>query len=172
MKMGTRADFYVGRGKEAEWLGSTAWDGYRDGIELTAPEKSRRMGIEFPVHNEFQKGAHLFDSKTEQEFRERVAAYFANRDDATLPEQGWPWPWETSATTDCSYWFFDGRVWDAQRFRGVDVYAPCDEKEPKEDAGEDRRTWLEGSPVIHYPDMSARKNVTLGKRSGVIVLGG
>jgi len=26
--MGTRADFYVGMGKDAEWLGSVAWDGY------------------------------------------------------------------------------------------------------------------------------------------------
>jgi hypothetical protein len=25
--MGTRADFYVGRGPEAEWLGSVAYDG-------------------------------------------------------------------------------------------------------------------------------------------------
>lgn len=25
--MGTRADFYVGRGEQAEWLGSIAWDG-------------------------------------------------------------------------------------------------------------------------------------------------
>ena len=30
--MGTRADFYVGHGKDAEWLGSIAWDGYREGI--------------------------------------------------------------------------------------------------------------------------------------------
>lgn len=30
--MGTRADFYVGRGTEAEWIGSIALDGYPDGI--------------------------------------------------------------------------------------------------------------------------------------------
>lgn len=30
--MGTRADFYVGRGPDAEWIGSTAWDGYPDGF--------------------------------------------------------------------------------------------------------------------------------------------
>jgi hypothetical protein len=29
--MGTRADFYVGRGKDAEWLGSVAFDGYPSG---------------------------------------------------------------------------------------------------------------------------------------------
>ena len=26
--MGSRADFYIGEGTEAEWLGSVAWDGY------------------------------------------------------------------------------------------------------------------------------------------------
>ena len=26
--MGTRADFYLGEGSAAEWLGSVAWDGY------------------------------------------------------------------------------------------------------------------------------------------------
>ena len=30
--MGTRADFYVGKGKDSEWLGSIAWDWYPDGI--------------------------------------------------------------------------------------------------------------------------------------------
>lgn len=30
--MGTIADFYVGRGPKAEWIGSIAWDGYPDGI--------------------------------------------------------------------------------------------------------------------------------------------
>lgn len=30
--MGTRADFYVGKGPNAEWLGSTAMDGYPEGI--------------------------------------------------------------------------------------------------------------------------------------------
>jgi hypothetical protein len=30
--MGTRADFYIGRGTEAEWLGSVAWDGYPGGV--------------------------------------------------------------------------------------------------------------------------------------------
>ncbi len=30
--MGTRADFYIGRGEKAEWLGSVAWDGYPTGI--------------------------------------------------------------------------------------------------------------------------------------------
>lgn len=31
--MSTRADFYVGRGAEAEWIGSISWDGYPDGVD-------------------------------------------------------------------------------------------------------------------------------------------
>lgn len=30
--MGTRADFYVGRGEQAQWLGSIGWNGYPEGI--------------------------------------------------------------------------------------------------------------------------------------------
>ena len=36
--MGTRADFYIGRGAEAEWLGSIAWDGYPGGIDAGIKE--------------------------------------------------------------------------------------------------------------------------------------
>lgn len=63
--MGTRADFYVGRGEAAQWVGSIAWDGYPDGI-----------------------GADIFKSKTPTEFVERVTAFFQGRTDVTLPEQG------------------------------------------------------------------------------------
>ncbi len=31
--MGTRADFYTGRGQTAQWLGSIAWGGYPVGTE-------------------------------------------------------------------------------------------------------------------------------------------
>ena len=32
--MGTRADLYIGRGTDAEWIGSVAWDGYPSGLAL------------------------------------------------------------------------------------------------------------------------------------------
>jgi hypothetical protein len=63
--MGTRAYFYVGRGKQAEWIGSIAWD-----------------GDEIPDA--------VAKAKTEKTYRKRVAEFFADRDDATLPESGWP----------------------------------------------------------------------------------
>lgn len=133
--MGTRADFYIGKGLAAEWIGSTAWDGYRDGIDEP-----------------------ILLAKTPDEFRAAVDVFLFSRDDATRPDQGWPWPWNDSATSDCSYWHFDGRTWDDHG----GSYAPCDAPEPESTDGLER---------IEFPDMSARKNVTLGRRSGVIVFG-
>jgi len=86
--MGTRADFYVGRGTEAEWLGSIAWDGYPEGIS----------------------GAILRATK-ENKYRELVVGYIGEREDGTEPSMGWPWPWEDSGTTDFAYAFDNGRVY-------------------------------------------------------------
>jgi hypothetical protein len=154
--MGTRADFYVGKGKSAEWIGSIAWDGYRAGID-----------------------AQILGCKSEEAFRHAVANFLAKRDDATLPEHGWPWPWNTSATTDCHYWFFDGQCWEGRnRYSGAgEVYVPADEPEPDWSAeGADEEAlytaWQKGREEVEFPDMSGRKNITLGRRSGVIVIGG
>lgn len=87
--MGTRADFYVGRGKSAEWIGSIAWDGYPGGN----PEP-------------------LVKLHDEKEYRAKVAEILSGPDGgATKPDQGWPWPWENSNTTDYAYAFDGGRVW-------------------------------------------------------------
>jgi hypothetical protein len=84
--VGTRADFYSGRGENAEWLGSIGWDGYPDGID-----------------------DEIKNAKSDAEFREAVEA-FLMREDAIRPREGWPWPWDDSNTTDYSY-AFDGEVW-------------------------------------------------------------
>lgn len=106
--MGTRADFYVGRGKDAEWLGSIAWDGYPDGIATD-----------------------LLEAKTEEAYRDAVADFFADdRDDVSGPDHGWPWPWEDSNTTDYAYAFDGdgvyvtcfGHGWDH-----IEAYDPDDE---------------------------------------------
>ena len=118
--MGTRADFYVGVGKDAEWLGSVAWDGY----EWDEDKDSR-----------------IAKAQTEEEYRAAVVEMLAGREDATLPEMGWPWPWDDSNTTDYAYAFRDGKV-----------------EAITEDA--------------EWPDMSARSDFTMGKRSGVMVVSG
>jgi hypothetical protein len=85
--MGTRADFYIGRGKDAKWLGSIAWDGMPEHIP-----------------------ANLLNSKTKTTFIKRLKA-LETRDDWTSPFMGWPWPWDNSQTTDYAYAFDAGTVW-------------------------------------------------------------
>jgi len=87
--MGTRADFYVGHGKQAEWIGSVAYDGY-----MYAEESNNS----------------IIESKTEEEFRKNVLDMLNSRRDSTLPVNGWPWCWETSKLTDYVYWFENGKV--------------------------------------------------------------
>src|SRR5687767_2776564 len=86
--MGTRADFYEGRGTEAEWLGSIAWDGYPEGIDDT-----------------------ILKATDSEIYRSRVTAFLESRDDATFTEKGWPWPWDDSRTTDYAYALDEGKVW-------------------------------------------------------------
>lgn len=87
--MGARADFYVGTGNDAEWLGSVAFDGYEWAED---PE------------------CFIMQAKTEDEFRAVVANMLNKRDDATYPNDGWPWPWNDSKLTDFTYFFDNGTV--------------------------------------------------------------
>lgn len=138
--MGTRADFYVGRGEQAEWLGSIAYDGYPDGIDKL-----------------------VLEAKTEDEFRAAVAAFLARETSATLPEMGWPWPWDNSKTTDYSYAFDDGRVWACGfGYRWTDKLFGGNEN----DWG-----WELSHKECAFPDMSVNSRPALGgPRSGVIIL--
>ena len=130
--MGTRADFYIGTGLNAEWLGSVAYDGYKWQEDPNCA---------------------LMQAKTEGEFRKAVAD-ISDRDDWTAPEQGWPWPWKDSCTTDRQYAFVDGKT---QAFSfGRPIPQSEDEEQPDK---------------VPWPDMSQRKNITLGARSGLMVFG-
>lgn len=138
--MGTRADFYVGRGEHAEWIGSIAWDGHLESIANAVKRAT-----------------------TEASFREAVAAFFDDdRDDVTRPEDGWPWPWEDSQTTDYSYAFEDGICWGTSFGHGWWDAAGA---EPDDD---------DDVPKVVFPNMKERKNCpALGsKRSGVMLIGG
>lgn len=85
--MGTRADFYVGIGENAEWIGSTSYDGDPRGW-----------------------GTHPLRARTEAEFRAAVEQMLSDdRAVVTRPSEGWPWPWEDSHTTDWAY------AWDPER---------------------------------------------------------
>lgn len=160
--MGTRADFYIGRGENAEWLGSVAWDGYPEGIilhlEETEPTYPRGPKVSHK-RGKWPEGKHLFDSKTEIEFRERLETFFQFRVDVSRPEDGWPWPWEDSSTTDYAYALDDGKVW-ASNF-GRDWFDP-----------KVSDTFAEGKKQVLFPNMKRIQNITLGKRSGVMVFAG
>lgn len=147
--MGTRADFYVGKGKAAEWIGSIAYDGYRGGIAVD-----------------------VLEAKTATNFRNAVEAFLGDRDDASRPSQGWPWPWNDSGITDCSYWFYDGQCWEAYGYPH-EYMVPCDKEMPSEDViGEDKfREWLFAHERAEFPDMSSQRNVTFGQRSGLLIIG-
>ena len=134
--MGTRADFYVGRGESAEWIGSIGWDGYPDGIPTA-----------------------VLSASTEADFRKAVEVFASDRNDFTAPDQGWPWPWDNSRTTDYAYAFDAENVW-ASRFGRDWFEASNPEPEPRS---------TEKTAV--FPDMSGRKATAYDQRSGMIIVG-
>lgn len=139
--MGTRADLYIGRGESCEWLGSIAWDGG------DIPES-------------------ILACSNEEIYRDFVTAWLKTREDATFPEDGWPWPWNDSRLTDFAYTFVEGGVkivtlgkaYTVAEYRNRDTEAdePYIEIENRE---------------LYFKDMSAIQNVTFGDRSGLIILG-
>ena len=140
--MGTRADFYVGAGgcpqsgPSAEWLGSIAFDGYEWAEDAGSP--LRRVTCE-------------------AEFRSAVGEILSQRDDATLPAQGWPWPWNDSRTTDWAYCFAGDGV---LVYRFGRLVRDGDPEPDDEEAG----------PKAPFPDMSRVQAVTWGRRSGLTVV--
>lgn len=141
--MGTRADFYIGIGDEAEYLGSIGNDGYPDGMT-----------------------DRLLNASTADEFRDALAIMASNTDDFSDPvKHGWPWSWDNSYTTDYAYAFHGGKVMCScfgREWRPVKEYI----------ANENDEDWFDSLEELaaEVPDMSKRKNPTLGPRSGLIVL--
>ena len=132
--MGTRADFYIGRGDKAAWIGSIAWDGYPDGLKDTG----------------------ILKADTETRFVDTVKKFAAKRDDWTKPQDGWPWPWDDSRTTDYAYAFDGKKVWGSCFGR---EWFDASKPEPEEDSPK----------TATFPNMKDKQKVTLGKRSGLIV---
>lgn len=145
--MGTRADFYIKKAEEKElvWLASIAWDGYPDGID---------------DENDFA----VLKATTQVEYIANLQRFLSKRTDVTLPEHGWPWPWDDSNTTDYAYCLNDGKVY-ANCFGGG-WYDPIERMKDKEnDDDEPEIIWHH-----EYPDMSKIKNVRYDKGSGLIII--
>ena len=145
--MGTRADFYVGKGKDAEWLGSVGWDGMPNAEKLF-----------------------VLAAPHEAAYRAAVAELLAVRNDATYPTAGWPWPWDDSGTTDYAYTWDDGHAWWAYFGHTWVQYAPdrgcagCVVADPDE-------SYFAPPKTCVFPNMRARRNVAWGgARSGLIVV--
>lgn len=138
--MGTRADFYIKKADENEliWLASIAWDGYPDGIDNP-----------------------ILEAKNQTQFVAELQKMLSDREDVTLPKDGWPWPWDNSNTTDYAYCLHEGKVY-ANCF-GNGWFDPL--VDPKED--EDPEIIWEHK----YPDMKEIKNVRYDKGSGIILIG-
>lgn len=146
--MGTRADFYLGRGRDAVWLGSFAWDGDPATV-------ATRLSLD--------AGQHI---ASEADWRESVAAMLKATADATYPEMGWPWPWEDSTTTDYAYaWVHPEAEVMVSCFGSPWVELPVVLATP--DDWVDTRT----SPAV-FPNMKAIQNVRWDEGSGVIVITG
>lgn len=141
--MGTRADFYIKKAEEKElvWLASIAWDGYPDSID--------------------NENFAVLKSTNQTEYIANLQRFLSKREDVTLPENGWPWPWNDSGTTDYAYCFHEGKVYS--NCFGNGWYDPIKQMEERVD--EPEIIWHHD-----YPDMSAIKHVRYDKGSGLIVL--
>lgn len=86
--MPTRADFYVGDGPGAEWLGSCSFDGQPAELDKA-----------------------VLKAASQDEYREAVLRNLMERPDGILPEDGWPWAWDDSYITDYVYSWRHGALW-------------------------------------------------------------
>lgn len=166
--MGTRADFYVGPIDKLEWLGSTAWDGYPDGVFQNRPWWKI-------VTSDYVHGDLPVFPYDELEWRAAVVRRLDVREDGTIPKMGWPWPWADSRTTDYAY-TFDGNNVLGSCFGGpwfiVAIGMPhtedeCDDIENCDADHDENRDGL-GRPS--FPDMTERQNVAWDRRSGLMFI--
>lgn len=144
--MGTRADFYIRTPEGLAWQASVAYDGYD--VEEMTEQNARKTKRNKSCWN-------LRHAKNETDFKAALATYLSHRDDATVTDDGWPWPWKDSCTTDRAYVFENG---------GVRCFAWGKEIVPGNDDAEGPM------PEGGWPDMTSIQNVTLGPRSGVMIL--
>lgn len=195
--MGTRADFYVGRGTEAEWLGSIGWDGYEidDSIHAAKTEEEYRAAVTafldgrmvrdpeaLSVEDALKEArAKAIESGMDDHMLEHFAKLdpYAPTGDATYPKDGWPWPWEDSNTTDYAYAFDAGYSWinvfghgwhtKEQGEAWDKVYNEWEEASEVED-DEPCPAWETGGESS-FPNMKDVQNVQIGgKKGGMMVL--
>lgn len=148
--MGTRADFYIGRGKAAKWIGSCAYDGHEDTM--------KHLGI--------------VGAESRKDFVAAVEKRIA-KEDGTRPDDGWPWPWDDGHLTDRSYAWDNGKVWLSawgRKWLTWEQYL-AREAEAKRLWDEEEREIAE-LPKVPFPNMKKRRNMApVGSRkSGTLLV--
>ncbi|MFE6611559.1 hypothetical protein [Amycolatopsis sp. NPDC057786] len=93
----TTHDFYLGRGPDADWLGSVRL-GTRNGRWLDEITRARSAGGFITLVALFLRTAEIHEAG-----------------EVTLGNHAWPWPWPTSHGTDYVYAFDTDAVWTARR---------------------------------------------------------
>lgn len=166
-KMGTRADFYIGKRSDlqnVEWLGSIAWDGYPDGnpslLNRTEHLESQYIGYghsDFSIEeyeNNYMKN--LMDLQKEC------------HDEFTTPENGWPWPWDSSRTTDYAYLFDreDGKVYISGFGSEFYTFEQSEDEDFMEEFYENRGN----EDKVKWPKMDTSSPAVGSNKSGVITI--
>jgi hypothetical protein len=120
--MSTRADFYIGRGPDMQWLGSVGSDGFPDEqLRPTNPAwREYRLlpdvvqrAVDRPDTYRNMPFAEnpLATAKTADEFRSAAHELIDGRDNGVPTEHGWPWPWNDSSGSNFVYAFDEGELW-------------------------------------------------------------
>lgn len=131
--MGTRADFWVSEGENAEWLGTVLYDGYPDGID-----------------------GRVYDASTEAEYRNAVSIFLTGRrGDTVLPLEGWPGSVKTSADVHYAYTFMDGQVWASHFGSPWFLVQLCGCCEGFGDPDDCKNAVVRQTP--HFPDMTKHR---------------
>lgn len=156
--MGTRADFYMGFGKTAEWLGSYGYDGYGP----SNAHFDKLLGKQVDDKEQLP----LVNAKTEAEWRAAVATVTKIK-----PDAGWPWPWDDGRLTDYSYFWTPEEGMICYNFGNreyLTAEGKVESKEPTE-ADYDSNVYGAGKEDI-FRNMKDVQNVDLGPNSGILIL--
>lgn len=144
--MGTRADFYIGKGEGAIWLGSIAWDGYPEGdprpLDEAVDQASYTQAVKIAM--------------------ESCMGY-------TTPEMGWPWPWEDSRTTDYAYTWDESEVW-ISNFGSPWISWSDYHSLPEGDDGRAFEEYCKDKSRPEFPNMKDKQNVRFDSGSGILLV--
>lgn len=152
--MGTYADFYIGTKPETmEYLGSLFWDGYPDNDEIKALFKQ---------------------CTTKKTYRNEVIKFIGEQEGALADSGGWPFPWNSSETSDWAYtWTKDGIKCSAEN-RWTDYWAWIAHEEKvaelwKSSPHEDEPPFpFTNEPDCDFPDMTAKRKQV--RMDGLIIV--